>query len=176
MNHNSDLYLSLVFHMLNNPKVRTELLQKLCSSWWLKVTLPVGRVARLRYLPGRRVGGWWWPHYPVCTTCCWGCHGLQDTPITSAPPPPLPFPPASLAQQGHPCQASPLLHPVWYFLTISVSFQKTQIGHAGVLLTSAPCNCVCTLLFSWVLKLSSRQTKSSLYTFRLCQQLLSWVT
>lgn len=51
-----------------------------------------------------------------------------DTPVTSAPAPVLSFPPASLAQQGHPCQLSHLLHPVWYFLTASVSFWKTLMG------------------------------------------------
>lgn len=80
---------------------------------------------RMRDLLSRHVGGWWWPHYPMCTPCCGGCHVLQDTPVASAPTPLLSFPPASLAQRGHPGQVSPLLHPVWYFLTASVSFQKT---------------------------------------------------
>lgn len=61
----------------------------------------------------------------VCTLLLVGMCYIQDTPVASAPAPMLSFSPARLAQQGHPCQLSPLLHPVCYFLTASVSFQKT---------------------------------------------------
>lgn len=64
-------------------------------------------------------------HTTRCVHLAFGWHVLQDTPVASAPAPKLSFSPASLAQQGRPCQLSPLLHPVCYFLTASVSFQKT---------------------------------------------------